>query len=75
MTRTLSETPDQEANRKTGIAYAAGLTLFATVIVFAGIGWLLDRWLGTKPWILVGGLVLGSAVGLYEFVRMSSKTL
>jgi F0F1-type ATP synthase assembly protein I len=73
--RTLSETPDQEANRKTGIAYAAGLTLFATVIAFAGLGWLLDRWLGTKPWILVGGLVLGSAAGLYQFVRMSAKTL
>jgi len=71
----MAETPDQEANRKTGIAYAAGLTLFATVVAFLGIGWLLDRWLNTKPWFLVVGLVLGSAAGLYEFIRMSSKTL
>jgi len=71
----MAETPDQEANRKTGIAYAAGLTLFATVVAFIGIGWLLDRWLNTKPWFLVVGLVLGSAAGLYEFIRMSSKTL
>ena len=71
----MAETPDQEGNRKTGIAYAAGLTLFATVVAFIGIGWLLDRWLNTKPWFLVVGLVLGSAAGLYEFIRMSSKTL
>jgi ATP synthase protein I len=71
----MSETPDQETNRKSGIAYAAGLTLFASVAAFCGLGWLLDNWLGTKPWLLVVGIVLGSAVGLYEFVRLSSKTL
>jgi len=71
----MPETPDQEANRKSGIAYAAGITLFATVIAFIGAGWLLDRWLNTKPVFLVIGLVLGSAAGLYEFIRMSSKTL
>jgi hypothetical protein len=26
-------------------------------------GWLLDRWLGTKPWLLVTGLILGGAAG------------
>ena len=71
----MAESPQEETNRKTGIAYAAGLTLFATVITLAGLGWLADRWLGTKPWFLVGGLVLGSAAGLYEFIRLSSKTL
>jgi len=71
----MPESPDPEANRKTGIAYAAGITLFATVIAFIGIGWLVDRWFGTKPWFLVVGFVLGSAAGLYEFIRMSSKTL
>jgi ATP synthase protein I len=65
---------DQEENRKSGFAYAAALTLFASVASFCGIGYGLDRWLGTQPWLLVTGLVLGSAVGLYEFVRLSSKT-
>ena len=66
--------PDQEQNRKSGFAYAAGLTLFASVAAFCGAGYLLDRWLGTEPWLLVVGIVLGSAVGLFEFVRLSSKT-
>lgn len=66
--------PTAEENRKTGFAYAAGLTLFASVAAFTGIGWMLDKWLETQPWCLVGGIVLGSAAGLYEFVRLSSKT-
>jgi ATP synthase protein I len=65
---------DQDENRKSGFAYAAGITLFASVVTFCGIGYLLDRWLGTEPWLLVVGIVLGSAVGLFEFVRLSSKT-
>jgi ATP synthase protein I len=63
-----------DENRKTGFAYAAGLTLFAMVAAFTGVGYLLDRWLGTDPWGLVGGIVLGSAAGLFQFVRLSSKT-
>ena len=66
--------PSTEENRKAGFAYAAGLTLFASVAAFTGIGWMLDKWLGTQPWCLVGGIVVGSAAGLFEFVRLSSKT-
>lgn len=65
---------DQDENRKSGFAYAAGITLFASVVTFCGVGYLLDRWLGTEPWLLVVGIVLGSALGLFEFVRLSSKT-
>ena len=52
---------DQDENRKTGFAYAAGITLFASVIVL-GLGWLLDRWLATAPWLLIAGVVLGAVV-------------
>ncbi|HEX9422413.1 MAG TPA: AtpZ/AtpI family protein [Pyrinomonadaceae bacterium] len=66
--------PDkEETNRKSGIAYAAALTLFASVVSLCGVGWLLDRWLGTKPWLLVVGIVLGAAAGFYEFIRLTAK--
>lgn len=70
----MPQTPDQDENRKSGFAYAAALTLFASVVSCGGLGYLLDRWLGTQPWLLVVGIVLGSAVGLFEFIRLSSKT-
>ena len=70
----MANTPDPDENRKSGFAYAAGITLFASVAACCGAGWMLDKWLGTQPWFLIGGIVLGSAAGLYEFVRLSSKT-
>ncbi|HZE69548.1 MAG TPA: AtpZ/AtpI family protein [Pyrinomonadaceae bacterium] len=70
----MSDRDEEETNRKSGIAYAAALALFASVVVFCGFGWLLDRWLGTAPWFLGGGVVLGATVGLFEFFRLSSRT-
>ena len=69
-----SSRPSAEDNRKAGFAYAAGFTLFAVVAAFTGFGYLMDLWLGTEPWCLVGGIVLGSAAGLFQFVRLSSRT-
>jgi F0F1-type ATP synthase assembly protein I len=69
------EDSPQETNRKSGMAYAAGFTLFASVAGFTGLGLLIDRWFQMSPWFLVIGIVLGSAAGLYQFIRISSKTL
>ena len=68
----MSDPEDEEAT-KSGIAYAAGLVLFTSVISLCGVGWLLDRWLGTRPWLLVTGVVLGAIAGFYQFVRLTSK--
>ena len=62
----MPEDDEQEINRKSGLAYAAAFSLFAAVIAGLGLGWLLDRWLGTRPWLLVTGLVLGAAAGFCE---------
>ena len=32
-------------------------------------GYLLDRWLGTEPWFLLGLSVAGIGVGFYAFLR------
>jgi F0F1-type ATP synthase assembly protein I len=68
-----SDRENQEANRKSGMAYAAALTLFASVASFCGLGWLADRWWGTAPWLLAAGLVVGSIAGFYQFIRLTSK--
>lgn len=69
----MSERDDENVNQKSGVAYAAAISLFFSVATFLGLGYLLDRWLRTGPWLLVAGIVLGSALGLYEFVRITSK--
>jgi F0F1-type ATP synthase assembly protein I len=69
----MAEREDQETTRKSGLAYAAAFNLFASVVSLAGLGWLLDRWLETAPWLLVSGIVLGAVVGFYQFIRITSK--
>jgi len=36
-------------------------------------GLLLDRWLGTKPWMLVGLSVVGTVVGFYGFLHEMTR--
>ena len=41
------------------------------VIAGGGIGWLLDRWLGTKPWLFIVFFLLGSAAGMLNIIRQA----
>jgi ATP synthase protein I len=70
----MGERDNEEISRKSGIAYAAAISLFVSVAVFCGLGWMVDRWLGTAPWFLAGGLVLGAIAGFTQFIRLTSKT-
>ena len=38
------------------------------------VGWLLDRWLGTKPWLMLVFLFLGFAVGVWNVIRISNQS-
>ena len=63
-----------EADRAaTASGYARGFRLsselVAGVVVGAGIGWLLDRWLGIAPWGLIVFLLLGFAAGVLNVMR------
>lgn len=42
-----------------------GVELMAATLTWAAIGWLVDRWLGTDPWFLAIGAVVGNAAGIY----------
>ena len=46
---------------------AAGSLAFvfvALVLVFTGLGYLVDRWLHTGPWVMVAGVFVGFGLGL-----------
>jgi ATP synthase protein I len=38
------------------------------------LGWLLDRWLGTAPWLMLGLLFLGFAGGMFNVIRISNNS-
>ena len=54
-------------------AYARGFRLsselVAGVLVGAGLGWLIDRWLGTLPWGMFVFALLGFTAGVVNVVR------
>jgi F0F1-type ATP synthase assembly protein I len=54
---------------RAGPVAGASYTLIGAIILLGGIGFGLDQWLGTSPWFLVGGLLLGIVVGFYDLAR------
>jgi F0F1-type ATP synthase assembly protein I len=46
-------------------ASVMGVELMAAILLWGGVGWLADRWLGTGPWLLGAGALIGYAAGLY----------
>jgi len=67
-----SDSPDRE-QAATASGYAKGFRLsselVAGVVVGAGIGWLIDRWLAVSPWGLIVFLLLGFAAGMLNVMR------
>lgn len=69
----MPESDERDVVRKSGMVYAAIFSLASSVLVCLMVGWALDKWLKTSPWLLVAGIVLGSVAGFYQFVRLISK--
>ena len=44
--------------------------LLAGLLVGAGIGWTLDKWLNTNPWFLILFFLLGGAAGILNLWRV-----
>ena len=61
--------------RGRGMAYGLRMAaeLVAAVIVGGAIGYGLDRWLGTTPWLFLLFFVLGFAAGVLNVVRAYEK--
>jgi ATP synthase protein I len=56
-----------------GIAFRLVTELLAGVIVGGGIGWALDRVLGTSPFLLIVLFLLGVAAGMRNVIRAASE--
>jgi len=58
---------------RTGQSLHLGIEMAATLAVGGGIGWFLDRWLDTSPWLLIIFLFLGIGAGLSNAFRLARK--
>jgi len=71
---------DQKFMDQLTVASTMGLNLAGGTLIGAGMGYLLDRWLDTKPWLTLVFLAFGVAAGyrmiyqdLSKLMRMESK--
>jgi ATP synthase protein I len=60
----------QETAEQSGPAAGASYTMIGAIIVCGGLGYGIDVWRGTSPWGLVGGLLFGIAVGMWEIAKI-----
>lgn len=51
-----------------------GFEFIAAILLFAGVGWLIDRWLDSSPWAIVIGVGVGFAIGLWNLIKRGRKS-
>ena len=59
-----------ETVRTIGILSSVGFAFVLAVVLGAGLGLLLDHWLGTTPWLFVIFFFLGAVAGTLNVFRM-----
>jgi ATP synthase protein I len=56
-----------------GSAFKLGTELVAAVAVGTIIGFILDTWFDTKPWLIIVFFFLGAAAGLLNVIRTATR--
>ena len=68
--------PDADTNgpassKAMGMGFRMASEFVCAILVGAGIGWGLDRWLGTAPWLMLLMFGCGFAAGILNVVRVA----
>ena len=56
-----------------GFGFRLAVDLVVGVLAGFGIGWLLDKWLGTSPWLLLVFTPLGIGAGIMNVIRAAKS--
>ena len=61
-------------NASLGKAMKIGTELVAAVVVGTTLGYILDNWFGTKPWLTISFFFMGVAAGILNVIK-SAKSM
>ena len=64
---------DAAAGSALGVAWRISIEIVVALVGCTAIGWALDYWFGTKPWLMLIFLFLGGAVGIKNTVRTALR--
>ena len=56
-----------------GNAFKLGTELVAAVVVGTIIGFILDNWFDTKPWLIIIFFFLGSIAGIMNVIKTANR--
>ena len=69
----LKPAPGRGRGTAMGIAFRLTTELVAGVFVGGAIGWVLDQWLGTTPWLMLLFFFIGVAAGILNVYRAAQQ--
>ena len=64
---------DEKKGSFMGNAFKLGTELVAAVAVGTIIGFILDSWFDTKPWLIITFFFLGAAAGILNVIKAANK--
>ena len=68
-----SKVSKHSSSSKLGIAFKMSTEMVAAVVVGTIIGFILDNWFGTKPWLILIFFFVGVAAGILNVVKSAKK--
>ena len=68
-----SKVSEEASSSKLGIAFKMSTEMVAAVVVGTIIGFILDNWFGTKPWLILIFFFIGVAAGILNVVKSAKK--
>ena len=68
-----NDTPHQQVGRAVNEGWLQGGSFTASVLSGMLLGYVADKWLGTDPWLVVVGILLGSYSGFLNIWRYLKK--
>ena len=68
-----SSTSKQSSSSNLGTALKMSTELVAAVVVGTIIGFILDNWFGTKPWLILIFFFVGVVAGILNVVRSAKN--
>ena len=66
-------TNNNENSSFMGAAFKLGTELVSAVLVGTIIGFILDTWFDTKPWLIILFFLLGSIAGILNVIKVAKK--
>ena len=69
-----SKNSNESPSSQLGIAFKMSTEMVAAVVVGTIIGFILDNWFGTKPWLILIFFFVGVIAGILNVIR-SAKSM